>query len=132
MGIDRNEIDDQLARQGSSHQLTGPEPALGISARVARGVIWDWMSRKHEEYWQSIHGQRQAKCFLKRPSAKIFCRITQLEQKPARHNDNVVNRTLSNSPKCDRHKHAPEMASHIICGCEALATLRFRPMGQFL
>jgi ribonuclease HI len=58
MGIDGNEIADQLARQGSSHPLTGPEPALGISAKVARGVIRDWTSRKHEEHWQSIHGQR--------------------------------------------------------------------------
>jgi len=25
----------------------------------------DWRSRKHEEHWQSIHGQRQAKGFVK-------------------------------------------------------------------
>jgi ribonuclease HI len=37
IGIDGNEIADQLARQCSSHPLTGPEPALGISAKVARG-----------------------------------------------------------------------------------------------
>jgi ribonuclease HI len=37
MGIDGNEITDQLARQGFSHPLIGPEPALGISANVARG-----------------------------------------------------------------------------------------------
>jgi len=29
-------IPDQLAREGSSHPLKGPEPALGISAKVAR------------------------------------------------------------------------------------------------
>ena len=48
MGMDWNEIADQLARQ----------------------MIWDWISRTHEEYWQSIHGQRQAKGFQKRSSAK--------------------------------------------------------------
>jgi hypothetical protein len=47
----------------------GPKP-LGISAKIAREVIRGWMDRKHAEYWQSIHGQRQAKGFLKRPSAK--------------------------------------------------------------
>jgi ribonuclease HI len=36
-GFDGNEIADHLARQGSSHPLTGPKPALGISAQVARG-----------------------------------------------------------------------------------------------
>jgi hypothetical protein len=70
MGIDGNEIADQLARQGSSHPLIGPEPALGISAKVARRVIRDWMSRKHEQHWQTIRGQRQAKGFLKKPSAR--------------------------------------------------------------
>jgi len=28
------------------------------------------MNKKHEDYWQSIHGQRQAKGFLITPSAK--------------------------------------------------------------
>jgi hypothetical protein len=45
----------QLARPGSSHALTGPQLALGISVKVARGVIRGWKNRKHEEYWQSIH-----------------------------------------------------------------------------
>jgi hypothetical protein len=70
MGIDGNEIADQLARQGSSHPLIGPEPALGVSAKVVRVVIRDWTSRKHEEHWQSIRGQRHAKGFLKMPSAR--------------------------------------------------------------
>ena len=70
MGIDGNEMADQLARQGSSHPFIGPEPALSISAKIAREVIRGWTYRKHTEYWQSIHGQRQAKGFLKRPSAR--------------------------------------------------------------
>jgi hypothetical protein len=37
MGINGNELADQLARQGSSHPFIGPEPAFGISAKVARG-----------------------------------------------------------------------------------------------
>jgi hypothetical protein len=40
MGIVGNEIADHLARVGSSHLLTGPEPALGVSAKVARRVMW--------------------------------------------------------------------------------------------
>jgi hypothetical protein len=57
MGIDGNEIADQLARGGSSHPLIGPEPVLGISTKVARGVIWDWISRKCEEHCQSVWTQ---------------------------------------------------------------------------
>jgi hypothetical protein len=69
MAIDGNEITDHLARQGSLHPLIGPEPALGMSAKVAREMLRDRTSRKHEEHWQSIRGQRQAKGFLKKPSA---------------------------------------------------------------
>jgi hypothetical protein len=39
MGTDGNKIADQLARQVSSLPLIGPEPALAISANVARGVL---------------------------------------------------------------------------------------------
>jgi hypothetical protein len=67
MGIDRNEMADQLARQGSSQPLTGPKPALIISARAANRVIRDWTSSAHEEIGSPF--TRQAKGFLKRPSA---------------------------------------------------------------
>jgi hypothetical protein len=60
MGIDGNEIADQLARQGSSRPFIGPDPALGISAKIAREVIRGWTNRKHTGYWQSIRRQRQA------------------------------------------------------------------------
>jgi hypothetical protein len=60
-GIEGNEKADQPARQGSSCPLLEHEPHLGISAKVARGVISRWMNKKHKEYCQSIHGQKQAK-----------------------------------------------------------------------
>jgi len=47
------EIADQLTRQGSSLPFRGHEPGPGITATHTRGVIKGWMSRKHEEYWQS-------------------------------------------------------------------------------
>jgi hypothetical protein len=37
---------------------------------------------------------------------------------------------LINSAKCDRCKQASETAQHILCDCEALATLRFRHLGH--
>jgi hypothetical protein len=36
---------------------------------------------------------------------------------------------LVNSPKCDGCKQASETTLHILCVCEALATLRFRHLG---
>jgi len=39
---------------------------------------------------------------------------------------------LVNSPDHDRHKQAFETASHILCECEALATLGIRHLGCHL
>jgi hypothetical protein len=37
-----------------------------------------------------------------------------------------------NSPECDRCNQPSEAASHVLCDCEALATLRFRHIGCHL
>jgi hypothetical protein len=50
VGTDGKEIADQLAREGFSHPITGPQPALGTYVKVARGVIMDWTHSKHEEH----------------------------------------------------------------------------------
>jgi hypothetical protein len=39
MGIDGNDIADELPKQGSSHPFIGSEPACGVCGEVARGVI---------------------------------------------------------------------------------------------
>jgi ribonuclease HI len=56
LGIDGHEKADQLARQDSSRPFIGPEPVLGISAKIAREVIRGLTNRKHTEYWQCIRG----------------------------------------------------------------------------
>jgi len=47
----------------------------------ARGLIRGWKSRKHEEYWQSVGGQRQGKGCLKKPSAKGAWELLNLSRK---------------------------------------------------
>jgi len=56
MRIDENETAHQLAKLDSPHSLTWPQPTLHISAKVAKGVITDWTSCKHHEYWQFFCG----------------------------------------------------------------------------
>jgi hypothetical protein len=75
------------------HQLLGPEPALGISENIARGVIRGSVSRKHK-YWLSICAQRQVKGFPKRLSASKSLGVTQHEQKPSKNNDETTNRAV--------------------------------------
>jgi hypothetical protein len=48
----------------SLHPFIGPEPACGISERVAGQAIRDWVRREHRKYWQSILGQKHGKGFL--------------------------------------------------------------------
>jgi hypothetical protein len=61
---------DQQARHGSLCSLTGPQPALGIYAEVAREVIRDWTNRKHEEYGGPFVDKRKLRAFLKDPLLK--------------------------------------------------------------
>jgi len=96
VGIDGNEITHQLAREDSSRQLIGPKPALGTSAKIARRVIRDWTCRTREEHWHSHAHKGQLRVFLKKPPLKKKSQGTaQSEQKPAKNNDRVANRTLS-------------------------------------
>jgi hypothetical protein len=53
------------------------------------------MSRKHEECWHLVRGQKEATGFLKQLSAKKSWTINQLEQKPAMQMMGFVNRSLS-------------------------------------
>jgi hypothetical protein len=84
MGIDEKEIADQIAREGSSHPLIVPDSALDISAKVAGEALRDWTSRKHEEHWQYICGQRQANGLLKKPSVKKAGKLLSLSRNQLR------------------------------------------------
>jgi ribonuclease HI len=46
-GIAVNETADLVARTGSEHLFTGPEPACGISIGVAKRAVRDWKNRIH-------------------------------------------------------------------------------------
>lgn len=80
VGNDGNEITGQLTRQGSLHPLVGPEPASGISTNIARGVIRDWLSGKHEEHCQSIHGRMETMGYLRKTSPKIAAELLSLSR----------------------------------------------------
>jgi hypothetical protein len=144
MGIDGNEIADQLPREGSSHPTIGPQPLLGIPAKVAMEVSRDWTSTKHEQHWQSICGQRQAKGFLggrklNKKAGELLSlsrnqvrRMTGLLTEYCHLKGHQIKLVLVHSPKCDGCKQASEMTSHILCHCKALATLRYRHLGHHI
>jgi hypothetical protein len=69
-GIIGNETVDQLARTGSEHPFTGPEPACGTSFGVAKKAVRDWTNRNHKKCWESTTGLKQAKELIPGPSAR--------------------------------------------------------------
>jgi hypothetical protein len=95
------------------------------------------MKRKHVQYWQSIHGQRQAKDFLKRSSAKRAGRLFNLR----RNHLQIMLGLLRGHCHLSGHlfklgladnsgKQASEMVLQVLYDCEALATLRFRHLAR--
>lgn len=103
-------------------------------------MIRGWTSRKDNEYWQSIHGQRQAKSFLRRPSAKRAGELlNQSRNQPSIMTGLLVGHChlkgqlfkveLVQSTGSDWCKLAFETASHILCDCKAPVVLMIRHLG---
>jgi hypothetical protein len=141
-GIAGNEIADQLARTGSEHPFTGPEPACSISNGAARKAVSNWLNRKHIKQWESIIGLRQAKELISGPSAKRTRDLLKLNRdqlrwivglyaEHCRLKGHLSKMGLMSHSTCERCLEADESATHVLCDCEALAHLRFRYLGQF-
>lgn len=129
-----------ISQASTSHPLIGPQPALGISAKVAKGVIRGWTSRKLEEYWQSSQEQRQGNEFFKRP-AKRAGELLNLSRNQPRiimrllpghyHlKGHLFKLVLEGSLGWDRCKRSCKMVAPVLCDCEALVVPRFRHLGQ--
>jgi ribonuclease HI len=141
-GIAGNEIADQLARTGSEHLFTGPEPACSISIGAAKKAVSNWLNRKHTKQWESIIGLKQAKELITEPSAKRTRDLLKLNRDQLRWivglytghchlNRHLFKMGLMNDPICERCLEADESATYVLHDCEALAHLRFRHLGQF-
>jgi ribonuclease HI len=69
-GIAGNETADLMARTGSEHPFTEPEPACSISIGVAKRAVSNWLNRNHKNQWECTTGLKQAKELIPGPSAK--------------------------------------------------------------
>jgi hypothetical protein len=137
-----NETADQLARTGSEHPFIGPEPACGISTRVAKKSVRDWTDRNNKKYWESTTGLKQAKGFISGSSARRTKDLLRLNSDQLRWvvglltghyhlKGQLLKLGLIDDPTYERCLQEDESATHILCDCEAIAYLRFRHLGQF-
>jgi hypothetical protein len=142
-GVQGNEIADGLPRNGSASGFVGPEPALGIPQQDLRSRINRWLGNQHQRRWWNLgDSQRQAWELISGPSRGTRIRLLSLTRAQSR----VVTRLLTGHNTLRRHLHLmgltdsplsrrcgaeDETSAHILCQCEALASIRQAYLGSF-
>ena len=138
-----NEIADGLTRGGSALRFLGPELALGVSRQDFRRKLGHWLGNQHGAQWQSLGDtQRQAREFISGPSFSTRAKFLTLNRVQSRvvtgllMGHNTLRRHLYllgllDSPLCRKCRVGVQILSHILCECEALASLRHGYLGSF-
>jgi hypothetical protein len=138
-----NEIVDEHARDGSAPKFVGPVSALGVSWQDIRRRIKRWLVNQHWVWWRRVGDtQRQARELISGLRLGAKARFLSFNRTQSRavtglhtgHNTlrrHLHLRGLSDSPLCRRCGAEEETSAHILCECEALASLRHTYLGSF-
>ena len=128
---------DEFARSGS----VGPEPFLGASRQNIRRKMKRWMEKQHLVLWRGPCSiQRQARELISGPNLATRARLLSFNRTQSRvvigqlTGHNTLRRHLyimgiSNNPTCRKCGTEEETSGHILCECEALASLRHIYLG---
>ena len=142
-GVQGNEIADSLVRDGSVEWFVGPEPFLEVSRQSIRRKMKCWMEKQHLVLW---HGpcstQRQAQELISGPDLATGVRLLSFNRTQfsaviglvTGHNTlrrRLYMMGLSNNPTCRKCGTEEETSIHILCECEAFASLRHTYLGSF-
>jgi hypothetical protein len=142
-GARGNEIADKLARGGTVLKFLEPEPALGVSRQDTGRRIRRWLDNQHWVWWQGLGDtQRQAQEIILGPCVGVKARLLSFKRIWSRAvtglltGHNTLRRHfhlmgLSDTPLCRRCEAENETSAHILCECEALASLRHAYLGSF-
>jgi hypothetical protein len=132
-----NEIADRLARSGSGQRFTGSEPYLEVSRQNIRKKIKRWIGQ-HLALWRGPCGtQRQARELISGPNLATGARLLSFNRTQSRvligllTGHNTLRRHLHvmglcSDPTCEKCGTEEETSVHVLCECEALASLRRR------
>jgi hypothetical protein len=141
-GVRGNEIADGLARSGSVQRFAGPEPFLGVSRQIIRRKMKRWMEKQHLALWGGPCSiQRQARELISDPNLATGARLLSFNRTQSRvvigllTGHNTLRRHLHimglrDSPICRKCGAGEESSVHILCECEALASLRHTYLGS--
>ena len=132
----RNEIADKFARDGSVQRYVGPKPLLGVSRENIRRKIKCRMENQHVVLWCGpCSTQRLARELISGPDLATRARLLSFSRTQSRvvigllTGRNTLGRYLyvmglSNNPTYRKCGTEEETSVHILCECEALASLR--------
>jgi ribonuclease HI len=142
-GVRGNEIANRLARNGSAQRFVGPEPFLGVSRQTIRRKMKCWMEKLHLALWSGpCSTQRLARELISGPNLATGARLLSFDRTQSRAviglltGHNTLRRCLHimelcDSPICRKCGTGEESSVHILCECEALASLRHTYLGSF-
>jgi len=142
-GVQGNEIGNRLARDSSVHLFVGPQPVLGVSRQNIRRKIKRWMENQQLVLWRGPYStQRQARELIIGPDLATTAQLLSFNRTQSRvvigllTGNNTLRRhlyvmKLSNNPTCRKCGTVEESSVHILCECEALASLRHAYLGSF-
>jgi len=142
-GIEGNEIADGLARGGTALRFLGPEPALGISTQDLQKRLGCCLANQHGAQWRGLDDtHRQAREFISGPILGTRAKFMNFNKIQTRvvtgllTGHNTLRRHLYllgllDSPLCRKCRVGEETSAHILCECEALASLRHVHLGSF-
>ena len=143
-GVRGNEIADELARDGSVLKFVGHELALGASRQDIQRRIRHCLVNQHWIWWRGLGDtQRHAGELISGPCLGTKAKFLSFNRTQSSAvtglvtGHNTLRRQfhlmgLSDSPLSRRCGEQDETSAHILCECEALASLRHVYLGSFL
>jgi hypothetical protein len=142
--VQGNEIADKFTRGGSVQKFVGPKPFLGVSRQNIRRKIKHWIDNQHLVMWRGpCSPQRHARELISGSNWATRARLLSCNRTQSRvviglltgHNTlrwHLYVMGLSSNPICRKCGTEEETSVHVLCECEALASLRHLHLGFFL
>ena len=141
-GVIGNEAADELAREGSGRNLTGPEPGVPVSTRTCSSEVERWTQEEHSRRWEREKGCKQSKASMPRLSRKRARDLIASGRKMIRklcgiltghcglngHLGRIGVKETTICPACELRKETP---LHYMGQCPAFAQQRERVFGVY-